>query len=185
MDLADLPPPPDRRNTEEEEDLDGEYLRCRYGRRGISFHPRRGGGRGRGSGETGYSVGRGRGGGVGGLGGVVAAGPGRMIYSRGRKGQTVFLRMQLRQPQLSWRRRRITGGTMSFRPTGGEERIPRGRGRRCPCTALARGEADIETTRVASTMTATGIRMAIGILSAPGGRRTTRANQWRRRQRCR
>ena len=67
---------------------------------------------------------------------------------------------------------------MSFSPTGGEERIPSGRGRRRPCIALSGGEADTETASAATTTTTmTGICTDIVILSIPVGRRTTRANR--------
>ena len=62
---------------------------------------------------------RGEVGGVGGLGGVLSAGPGRTIYSRGGNGETLFLRMQIRTPQLSRRIRQITGGTMFLFRKGG------------------------------------------------------------------
>ena len=69
----------------------------------------------------GYFPGRGRGEvvGVGGLGGVLEAGPGRTIYSRGGNWETLFLRMQVRTPQLSRRIRQITGGTIFLIRKGG------------------------------------------------------------------
>ena len=113
---------------------------------------------------------RGEVGGVGGLGGVLAAGPGRTIYSRGGNGKTLFLRMQIRTPQLSRRLRQITGGTMFLFQTGREERILRGRGRRRTRTKSARGEVDAETTRAAMMETA-GIHTDVIGLSVPGGRK--------------
>ena len=48
-------PPPKLRDTEEKEDLDGEFLGRRNGKRRIYFYSRKGGGRVIGSGDMGYS----------------------------------------------------------------------------------------------------------------------------------
>ena len=81
----------------EEEDLDGKYPGRRYGRRRISFYPRRGGGNRRGSGKMlPYSSGE-----RGGVGRIVAAGPVRTICLGGVKEETAFLKMQICWTQLS------------------------------------------------------------------------------------
>ena len=167
----------------EEKDLDREYTGRRYGRRSISFYPRRGGL------EEEEAVRRdllwvgAEGGGGREIGGSGQSRPRKNNLSERWKEGAEFLRMQLWRPQISRRQQKITAGTIYFRLPGGEERTPRGRGRRCPCSTSAGREADTETAREMTT----GIRTDISLLGVPGGRGTKRANQlrcgWQQRRR--